>query len=263
MLWLYIIAAIWLWCIAAAPAPAQYRFTSHVESPRAVFRDLRTDDIPAITRVFVDAFAPGELYHYLAPDLQGHEEELARCMEVKIAQLWKARDRETTFGKVVAVGDEDVPVSFSIWNIRTHAARGARSWTTQTGLVSMVKECTTLPGVNMTRAIDYDKQEAAIIHREIDTAYPRQLYLNLLATHPRWDGHGFAARHLRWGKHKSHELPGKLQAATAARWPVTLLATPAGYPLYSAEGFESVRNVTIYMLDGLGTLWYESMRWSE
>lgn len=43
--------------------------------------------------------------------------------------------------------------------------------------------------------------------------------------------------------------------------PVTLLATPAGYPLYDSLGFESVENATISMLDGLGELWFEVMRW--
>lgn len=43
--------------------------------------------------------------------------------------------------------------------------------------------------------------------------------------------------------------------------PVTLFATPAGYPLYDSMGFESVKNATMPMLDGLGELWFEVMRW--
>jgi len=43
--------------------------------------------------------------------------------------------------------------------------------------------------------------------------------------------------------------------------PVTLLSSPAGYPLYDSLGFESVKNATVGMLDGLGELWFEVMRW--
>ena len=43
--------------------------------------------------------------------------------------------------------------------------------------------------------------------------------------------------------------------------PVTLLATPAGYPLYDSLGFEGVKNATMPMLDRLGELWFEVMRW--
>ena len=47
------------------------------------------------------------------------------------------------------------------------------------------------------------------------------------------------------------------------RVPVTLLATPAGYPLYKSLGFESVANVTLNLLDGYngGITWIEYMQW--
>ena len=120
--------------------------------------------------------------------------------------------------------------------------------------MQMISDCTIIPGMNMTRAIDHDRQEAAISRKYIDHGLPRQLYLNLIATHPKWDGHGFAARHLQWGKELSQRLP-------ESPWPITLLATPAGWPLYKSVGFEDVVNATVTMLDGLGTLWYEVMRW--
>ena len=43
--------------------------------------------------------------------------------------------------------------------------------------------------------------------------------------------------------------------------PVTLLSSPAGWPVYQGLGFEGLENVTVEMLDGLGELWFEVCRW--
>jgi len=57
------------------------------------------------------------------------------------------------------------------------------------------------------------------------------------------------------------ELGSDMPGLTPLPLPVTLLASPAGYPLYDSLGFESVVNATMEMLDGLGELWFEVMRW--
>ena len=112
-----------------------------------------------------------------------------------------------------------------------------------------------------------------------------QLYLNLLATHPEWDGNGFGARQVRWGLELSRngdfgreregdgdvvvrdnladeEVRDELADGEAKRTiPVTLLATPAGWPLYESLGFEGVENATIGMLDTMGELWFEVCKW--
>ena len=92
---------------------------------------------------------------------------------------------------------------------------------------------------------------------EKESVWQDQLYLNLLATHPSWDGNGFAARQVRWGM----KLSRREDEARSSTVPVTLLATPAGWPLYESLGFEGVENATISMLDGLGELWSEVCRW--
>lgn len=109
------------------------------------------------------------------------------------------------------------------------------------------------PGTNLTRAADFTRQNKAIERKYFDEKYPHQLYLHLLATHPDWDGNGFGARHCEWGMALSRELEPIM--------PVTLFASPAGFPLYDSLGFESVKNATMPMLDGLGDLWFEVMEW--
>lgn len=216
-------------------------------SPTITFRDLYLQDIPDVTSIFIAAFSPGPAFQYLAPDIKGHEKQFRQCMKDQLALGWQMRNPNTTFGRVITVDDK--PVSFSVWNIRAHEDELQDRL-----LLSGMRNCTPLPGSNGTRDDDFNRQMKDIERRHFLDVYPRELYLNLLATHPSWDGHDFAARHLQWGKDLSLELPG-------SEWPVTLLSTPAGWPLYDSTGFKGVANVSIAMLDGLGELWYEVMDW--
>jgi len=101
----------------------------------------------------------------------------------------------------------------------------------------------------------YETQFHRLEQHYITYAYPTttQIYLQLLATHPSYDGHNFGARQVRRGMDFARDRDRKEL--------VTLIATPVGYPLYKGLGFGSVANVSIEMLDGLGRLWWEVMRW--
>jgi hypothetical protein len=230
---------------------------------RSHFRDIELRDIPAITTIFIEAFSPGATWHYLMPDLQHRKAEVYTCLNAQIEQGWQTRHTNLTLGKVITVprsksaseqGGEELPVSFSIWNIRSQANDDtATNLSTLSPSLLLAKCGLWPPGTDLARAMDYARQESAYNREYFEEAYPHQLYLKLLATHPDWDGNGFGARNPEWGKKLSRELEPVM--------PVTLFATPAGYPLYDSLGFESVKNATIAMLDGLGELWFEVMRW--
>lgn len=219
-------------------------------SPPITFRDVETNDIPALTSLIIAAFSPGPIYHYIAPDLADNYSQIWHCMNTSLTKSWETRNRNTTIGKVIAVGN--TPVSVAIWDIRINADAEAEDDTPVFG--SLVGDCATQPGINTTRMLDFNEQLAKFDRKYFRTAYSHQLYLNLLATHPSWDGNGFAARHIQWGKELSLTL-------SETAWPVTLLATPAGWPLYDSSALESDANVTVRMLDGLGDLWFEVMSW--
>jgi hypothetical protein len=53
------------------------------------------------------------------------------------------------------------------------------------------------------------------------------------------------------------------ELANTSKIPVTLIATPAGYPLYDDIGFRGIKNITIETLDGWGNglLWFEAMEY--
>lgn len=119
--------------------------------------------------------------------------------------------------------------------------------------------------MNVVRAVHLLRQVEAADKEYIQDAHDHQLYLASLATHPDWDGHGFAAAQVQWGMRRAEAEEQRLSRLMGeqVKVPVTLLATPAGYPLYKSLGFESVSNVTFTLLDGWpgGTTWFEYMRW--
>ena len=104
----------------------------------------------------------------------------------------------------------------------------------------------------MTRALDFLRQFEAAEKHYVLNSNDTQLYLDALGTHPDWDGHNFGAAHCHWG----------MALASNTEVPVTLIATPTGYPLYESLGFDSIANITIGMLDSLGQMWFEVMSWN-
>jgi hypothetical protein len=252
------------------------------------FRDVQRSDFPAIATLVVEAFSPSAAWHYLMPDLEHHKAEVRACLLRQMEQGWQSHDKQHTIGKVITVPhrgengkEEDLPVSIAVWHIRSQDQSSSTNTATNTNpspftpfsLPTLLQSCTPPPSTNLTRAASYAKQVTAIEqHYFSPSIYPSQLYLNLLATHPDWDGHGFGARQVEWGmnlsrtleserKLDSSDFSGSSLALGINGMPVTLLATPAGWDLYDEMGFEGVKNATVEMVDGDGELWYEVMEW--
>jgi hypothetical protein len=255
------------------------------------FRPATESDLLAITTITVEAFSPSAAWHYLIPDTNSHKKQIWTCLHDQIAQGWKHFDRNKTFLNVITVPLEDdsddsnedskgnsekeTPVSFAVWNLRTLSeGTEAASSSPFFSIPSLLQTCIIPPGTNLTRAQDYKRQVQPVEQKYFfpseESVWQGQLYLNLLATHPDWDGNGFGARQVRWGLELSREYgvedaevnsAGEKGGEAKGTIPVTLLATPAGWPLYESLGFEGVENATIGMLDGLGDLWFEVCKW--
>ncbi|KAH9887133.1 hypothetical protein F4778DRAFT_434564 [Xylariomycetidae sp. FL2044] len=169
-------------------------------------------------------------------------------------------------------------VSFSAWNLNRTGSSGSGTdafWPLTLGLLSrrpsahddydydtgydgddddVQGNCSLHLATNMTRAVQVEEAIARGEREYLDGVYgAQQAYLGGLATHPRWDGHGFAAAHLRWG----------MALADARGLPTTLSATPAGHPVYRSVGFGDVYNITVERLDGGDgeVFWFEVMKY--
>ncbi|KIW13796.1 hypothetical protein PV08_08988 [Exophiala spinifera] len=118
------------------------------------------------------------------------------------------------------------------------------------GISEVELDCSLQLDMNITRTAHLLPQMHAAVQTYIENAYDRQLYLGILATHPDWDGHGFGAAQVQWGLKfaQAEERRLTLLQKKQVKMPVTLLATPAGYPLYKSLGFENVANVTFELL---------------
>lgn len=147
--------------------------------------------------------------------------------------------------------DERV-IAIAVWKMfepnTKHSDRGSMDLL---GVLHNSAKCSDHLDANMTRGLDFERQLAAAVKRYVYDLPQRQMYLGLLATHPEWDGHGFGAVQCHWGMEMAKEMDV----------PVTVIGTPAGWPLYDSLGFESVANITIKTLGEMEDLWYEYMRY--
>jgi hypothetical protein len=265
-------------CYTIALHPPNYIESSAQAILKSVdyqFRDAIKEDIDDIITVLLDAFSPSLAWQYTMPEYQRYKDYTRYCLRESLAQQWDDIDTDTIFVKVVAVPDATASggrnervVAVSAWALTARNATATSA--TQCNVAQMLQHgpplcasqfgatdnnsrynCSAELDTNQTRAADLDRQLDEAKTRYIDEVYPKQLYLGSLATHPDWDGHGFAALSLHWG----------IELAKALEEPVTLIATPAGYPLYNDTRFRSLKNVSIETLHGWegGSLWYEMM----
>ncbi|KAM0719326.1 hypothetical protein Q7P37_005231 [Cladosporium fusiforme] len=242
-----------------SPNPQQHPLTPPLHP---TFRDIQPSDLPSIVTLYISAFRPSAAWHYTMPEFDKYASQIHACLSAQAAQEWAARNPNTTFGNVITVptanGQGEQAVAVAIWQIRNNETLNHAPTQDQKAnlfnppfLTTSASTTPSCPGINTTRLNDANAQTAAIERQYLHSLAPSQLYLNLLATHPSWDGHGFGARHITWGQ----------EFAQSLGYPLTLLATPAGYPLYASLGFTGLKNATVEMLDGLGELWFEVMEW--
>ncbi|KAK2614905.1 hypothetical protein N8I77_001695 [Diaporthe amygdali] len=248
------------------------------------FRNATIDDIDDITTVIIDAFKPSPVFKYIRQfaDKAG-EEYTWTCQRDSYLALFQHHTLDYRF-QVITVPSStsnsgEKVVSVSVWDFsRTQDHDDNDSSRASPPLSSLlalslsqtvqgsvghrpdsVFDCSAHLDMNLTRAVHFQQFMEDVERKYLTEPLGAQLYLGLLATHPEWDGNGFAAQHLRWGKAQL-EL---MRHPPGGRLPMTLLATPAGYPLYISEGFKGLKNATMTRLDGKGLFWHEAMKYEH
>lgn len=246
------------------------------------FRNATIADIDDITTVAIDAFKPSPVFKYIRQfgDEAG-EEYTWTCQRDGYLALFQQHAADYRF-QVITVPEStslsgEKVVSVSVWDVsRTeHHRDNELPFTSLSPLFGRSPSqmahgnanykhlsgfnCSAHLDMNVTRALHFQHFMENAERKYLTEPLGAQLYLGLLATHPDWDGNGFAAQHLRWGKAQL-ELLGK---PSGDKLPMTLMATPAGYPLYIDEGFRGLKNVTMERLDGKGFFWHEAMSYEQ
>lgn len=246
---------------------------SHVSSAVPFsFRNATIHDVDDITTVIIDAFKPSPVFKYIRQFAdEAGEKYTWTCQRDGYLALFQQHAADYRFQVITvpestSVSGEKV-VSVSVWDVsRTEHHRDdvlplsslspllGRSMSQISGF-----NCSAHLDMNLTRAVHYQHFMEDAERKYLAEPFGAQLYLGLLATHPSWDGNGFAAQHLRWGKAQLE----RLREQPGGRLPMTLLATPAGYPLYIDEGFQGLKNITMERLDGKGLIWHEAMSYEQ
>lgn len=216
------------------------------------FRDARAEDAGDIATVVIDAFSQAPVWKYIHQFEDEHPGYLWKCYKRQVEDMLADGPPKANPAKVLAVPDETTEsgsrvVSISAWELNSTSASTEHFYSS---MLTKAGNCWQRLDTNTTRLDQYVHHLESAKKTYLDEVFDRQFHLLMLATHPKWDGHDFAAVHLRWG----------LDLANNLGLPTTLLATAAGYPLYKSFGFEDVYNDTIHRLDGKGVIWHEVMK---
>ncbi|PSS05169.1 hypothetical protein BD289DRAFT_419659 [Coniella lustricola] len=269
-----------------------------VSAPQFAFRDATIADIDGIATVHYEAFRQSEASKYIyqfADDVDsGYTWTCERDALLEVFGISKYKFKVLTVPEPKTSlsrandGIEEKVVSISVWAYEADAdasdSDGQYFATRCAGVManfpslcvnaeenhhvdvmSEVNEqfnCSAHLNANMTRAVHLQAAVKTAEEESLVKPFARRFKLELLATHPHWDGNGFAAQHLHWGKDELARLNYEIKDAEHQQKnqiPMVLVGTPAGYPLYIAEGFEGVKNISIERLDGKGILWWEAM----
>ncbi|KAK3672044.1 hypothetical protein LTR78_008014 [Recurvomyces mirabilis] len=228
-------------------------------------RPVVKEDLDDVVTTFLDAFGPGAIAQYTQfpdPSLRNYTH---RCYLQLFEKDWaRFEANELTFANVITVprGPDEMEsmrskkvVSFAFWRWLEVKQERSSSFQFQPFHPLALRhegKCSDHLDTNTTREAQVIAYMDDIERKYYSNLTHTELYLNVIATHPDWDGHGFGAAQVEYGLGKAKEAGAN----------VTLVATPAGHPLYASLGFEAVANVTMQMFDGLGVLWLEYMRWN-
>ena len=245
-------------CSSALILPAQRPLSLPYD---AHLRPIAASDIDDAADVAYYAFKPDPASQYALID-QNHENYTRRCIREE-AHLIFDHMPEYMHANVIVIPEDrnERVVAVAFWEILSPGQAGMLEFNGNS-LIDFGDvfensgnrpSCADRVDLNVTRSQDYKRQTDKAMLKYVRNAETSQMYLRMLATHPDFDGNGFAAAHLRWG----------MSQAAARDLPITLFSSPVGYSLYDSVGFTSVANVTIEMLDGLGELWEEFMRWDS
>lgn len=248
-------------------------------------RNATIDDVDDITTVYIEAFSRAPAWRYVRQFADKYPEYTWTCQRETFRQMFSNSSAEDhSVVKVISVPDpssqkKERVVSFAAWEYgflqqHSHTTLRSASFTERKGGVlfsvpmfdsvpdGMELDCSAHLDMNITRLQHVHRAMNYALNEYLIKPYGPQFSLALLATHPEWDGNGFASRHLHWGKEQLAEMNQAPEHADH-RLPLTLLGTPAGYPLYISEGFEGLKNITIERLDGEGIIWFEAMKYDE
>ncbi|KAI1402688.1 hypothetical protein F4819DRAFT_267485 [Hypoxylon fuscum] len=219
-------------------------------------RDAVLTDAVDIATTLIDAFSPAPVWKYIHPFYENYTNYFQECTEKEIARIINISSTYDLRFRVLTVPDRSAHsrrrvVSFSLWEFNRTAGDRGPFW--PLGLAGADNgNCSLQLATNTTRAAHLMKAMDSAQKTYLDDVYDHQVYIHLLATHPMWDGNGFAAAHLRWGMALSANM----------EMPTTLIVTAAGYPLYRSVAFEDIYNISVDRLDSQDTIWYEVMKYS-
>jgi ribosomal protein S18 acetylase RimI-like enzyme len=220
--------------------------------PDIKVKEASAADAATISNITIEAFKALPHFHYFRQYFDLYPHDAFDCLKAVLNEALTWPNVTGYLGVVPAIESphEDVAVSAAVWLLPASAETVAPIMLDAITLVEMPQSdiiCRNRD-VNRTRAADFMRQNNKAEQRYLNDVYPeeQQLYLSSLATLPAYQGHDIAGHLLRKGLNLIDDVP-------SYSWPrelyATLMATKMGEPLYFENGYESIKNITIYALD--------------
>lgn len=225
--------------------------------PQIEVRRASSADAAIITNITIAAFRDLASFRYVRQFYDQYPQDTFDCLHAEVLKELDRPERDVVghLGLVPANEEshEKTAVSASLWKLpRSSSSPGMAEALINTFFNDECKN----RDLNLTRAVDAQRQLVREKQRYLDDVYPedQQLYLGSIGTIPAYQGHDIAGHVLRAGLAMVDNDAYKHRSLYA-----TLMATPAGEPLYRENGFTSIKNISIRALDNYGPFRFDVM----
>ncbi|RVX74472.1 hypothetical protein B0A52_01598 [Exophiala mesophila] len=223
-------------------------------------RNATMADATRITTIVQEAFHDSPETQYVYQFMDQHPHDYFNCV---FGHVKSVLHDPTMMVQIALLPDNNaphrlVPAAVAFWEFPTAWSHASSSSSlkmlnglflpslTDVDTLEVPEACLAI--LNFTRLIDFDHQLTTAKRQYLDQPYPpsHQFYLDTLGTLPDYQRRGAGGALVRSGLDFAKETMGQDDNVTA-----TLIATPAGEPLYLHLGWDSLKNFTVTSLDRL------------
>ncbi|OAF99180.1 uncharacterized protein CC84DRAFT_1264196 [Paraphaeosphaeria sporulosa] len=222
------------------------------DSPHAGLRlrNATINDAAAIANVTIAAFFDLPNWDYLYQFRREYPREHQRCMTQFTNRILAHPAGRGEVVEIEAGADgERVVIASALWlqlQLQCALAEAGGEEPIPVGALSEEMANCTHRDLNLTRAVAWDHQWNALARKNLAPFGGNQLYLELLGTHPAYQGRGAGSILVKSGLERARKEmeEGELDVN------VTLIAQPTAETFYMGMGFKEMRNMTMEGVDG-------------
>jgi len=215
----------------------------------SIMRKATKDDLDDLVDIMCAAMPMDPQWDYRFPKRRQFPEDNRRCTRKMMERLVNDDEKSHTVVRVIAIpssekGKTSQAVALAVWEMQVFdVLEFGKKGIVSLGfgllhlyLTGFIVDCNDRRDADFARMKAFDVALADAKKTHFDKVYgDRQVYLVILATHPKYQRHGAGTRHCQWG----------MQLAKTKKAAVTLFSSPMGTALYTELGFKMLDHVSV------------------